>query len=145
MSANIPGLGPLVDDGASVSSEVDLRGTRRPLSRRRLYLRRFLRNRGSVVGLGILALLILFALFGPLFTPYSHTDVDFANLTSPPAPGHPFGTNAAGNDTYAQAVHGLQRSLVIALAVSLLTTGSRRSSARPPPTLAGSPKRPSSR
>ena len=122
MSANIPGLGPLVDDGASVSSEVDLRGTLRPLRRRRLYLRRLLRNRGAVVGLGILALLILFALFGPLFTPYSHTDVDFANLTSPPAPGHPFGTNAAGNDTYAQAVHGLQRSLVIALAVSLLTT-----------------------
>ena len=112
----------MVDDVASVPSEVDSRGTRRPLSRRRLYLRRLLRNRGAVVGLAILALLILFALFGPLFTPYSHTDVDFANLTSPPAPRHPFGTNAAGNDTYAQAVHGLQRSLVIALAVSLLTT-----------------------
>ena len=75
-----------------------------------------------MVGLAILALLILFALFGSLFTPYTYTDVDFANLTSPPSPGHPFGTNAAGNDTYAQAVHGLQRSLVIALVVSLLTT-----------------------
>jgi peptide/nickel transport system permease protein len=81
-----------------------------------------LRNRGALAGLAILALLILFALIGPLFSPYTYTDVDFANLTSPPAPGHPFGTNAAGNDTYAQAVHGLQRSLVIALVVSLLTT-----------------------
>ena len=36
--------------------------------------------------------------------------------------GHDRGTNAAGNDTYAQAVHGLQRSLVIAITVSLLTT-----------------------
>ena len=122
MSANIPGLQPFVDDVASVPSDVDRRDTRRRLSRGRLYLRRFLRNRGALAGLAILALLILFALIGPLFSPYTYTDVDFANLTSPPAPGHPFGTNAAGNDTYAQAVHGLQRSLVIALVVSLLTT-----------------------
>jgi peptide/nickel transport system permease protein len=122
VSANISGLGPLVDEVASVSSEVDLRGAHRRLSRGRLYLRRLGRNRGAVVGLGILALLMLFALFGSLFTSYSHTDVDFANLTSPPSAGHRFGTNAAGNDTYAQAVHGLGRSLVIALAVSLLTT-----------------------
>ena len=122
MSANIPGLEPFVDDVASVPSDVDRRDTRRRLSRGRLYLRRFLRNRGALAGLAILALLILFALIGPLFSPYTYTDVDFANLTSPPAPGHPFGTNAAGNDTYAQAVHGLQRSLVIALVVSLLTT-----------------------
>ena len=111
---------PPVDDLASVPSGVP--GPRRR-NRRRLYLRRFLRNRGAVVGLAVLALLILFAVVGPLFTSYSHTDVDFAELSSPPAPGHPFGTNAAGNDTYAQAVHGLARSLVIALAVSLLTTG----------------------
>jgi len=122
VSANIPGLEPFVDDVASVPSDVDRRDTRRRLSRGRLYLRRFLRNRGALAGLAILALLILFALIGPLFSPYTYTDVDFANLTSPPAPGHPFGTNAAGNDTYAQAVHGLQRSLVIALVVSLLTT-----------------------
>jgi peptide/nickel transport system permease protein len=122
VSANIPRLEPFVDDVASVPSDVDRRDTRRRLSRGRLYLRRFLRNRGALAGLAILALLILFALIGPLFSPYTYTDVDFANLTSPPAPGHPFGTNAAGNDTYAQAVHGLQRSLVIALVVSLLTT-----------------------
>ena len=111
--------GPPVDDLASAPSGVP--GPRRR-SRRRLYLRRFLRNRGAVVGLAVLGLLILFAVVGPLFTAYSHTDVDFAELSSPPMPGHPFGTNAAGNDTYAQAVHGLARSLVIALAVSLLTT-----------------------
>ena len=43
-------------------------------------------------------------------------------LTVPPSPDHIFGTNNAGNDTFAQAVHGLQRSLVIAVSVSLLTT-----------------------
>ena len=92
------------------------------VSRSRLYLRRFLRNRGAVVGLAVLALLVLFALFGSLLTSYTYLDVDFADMSSPPSPEHPFGTNGAGNDTYAQAVHGQQRSLVIALVVSAATT-----------------------
>ncbi len=62
MTANIPGLEPLIDDVASASSEVEARAARRThISRRRLYLRRFLRNRRAVVGLAVLALLILFA------------------------------------------------------------------------------------
>jgi peptide/nickel transport system permease protein len=122
VTANIPDLEPLVDV-ASASSETEERGTHRThVSRRRLYLRRFLRNRGAVIGLAVLALLVLFALFGSLLTTYTYTDVDFANLSSAPSPEHLFGTNGAGNDTYAQAVHGLQRSLVIALVVSALTT-----------------------
>jgi peptide/nickel transport system permease protein len=122
VTANIPGLEPLVDT-ASAPSEIEERGTRRThVSRRRLYVRRFLRNRGAVVGLAVLALLVLFALFGSLLTTYTYTDVDFANLSSAPSAEHLFGTNGAGNDTYAQAVHGLQRSLVIALVVSALTT-----------------------
>ena len=75
-----------------------------------------------MVGLVALALLILFALFGSLLTTYTYLDVDFAHLSSAPSPEHPFGTNGAGNDVYAQAVHGLQRSLVIALVVSAATT-----------------------
>ena len=123
MIPNIPGLEPVVDDLASAPSEIGGRGTRRMrVSRSRLYLRRFLRNRGAVVGLAVLALLILFALFGSLATSSTYVDVDFANLSSSPSPEHPFGTNGAGNDTYAQAVHGLQRSLVIALVVSAATT-----------------------
>jgi peptide/nickel transport system permease protein len=122
VTANIPGLEPRVD-AASAPSETGEPGTSRThISRRRLYLRRFLRNRGAGVGLAVLALLVLFAVFGSLLTASTYTDVDFANLSSAPAPGHLFGTNGAGNDTYAQAVHGLQRSLVIALVVSALTT-----------------------
>jgi hypothetical protein len=119
----MPGLKPMVDDGGPAPREIGGRGTRRPrVSRSRLYLHRFLRNRGAVVGLVALALLILFALFGSLLTTYSYLDVDFAHLSSAPSPEHPFGTSGAGNDVYAQAVHGLQRSLVIALVVSAATT-----------------------
>lgn len=53
-------------------------------------------------------------------TPYGYTDADFSALTQSPGAEHWFGTYQGGNDVYA-AVHGLQRSLVIAVTVSLLT------------------------
>ncbi|MGQ0479956.1 MAG: ABC transporter permease [Pseudonocardia sp.] len=117
---NLPGTDLGMDGPGPTGTTTS--SARRQLTRRRLYLRRFLRNRGAVVGLVILGLLVLFALVGSLFTPFDHTDVDFTALTSPPTPEHPFGTNGTGNDTFAQAVHGLQRSLIIAVTVSLLTT-----------------------
>ncbi len=124
MITNVPGMHPTLTDTPARPLPDEQRAGRRDrrLSRRRLYLRRFLRNRGAVAGLVILVLLVLFGLFGGLFTPYTHTDVDFTNLTAPPSPEHWFGTNGTGNDTFAQAVHGLQRSMVIAVTVSLLTT-----------------------
>ncbi|MCC5475640.1 ABC transporter permease [Streptomyces barringtoniae] len=87
----------------------------------RLYLRRFQRNRLGVVGVVIFVLLVLFAAFGGRFTSYAYTDADFTALTQPPSSLHWFGTNQGGNDIYACAVHGLQRSLVIAVSVSALT------------------------
>ncbi|MGW7385024.1 ABC transporter permease [Streptomyces sp. NPDC054794] len=87
----------------------------------RLYLRRFLRNRLAVVGVVMFVLLVLFGAFGGRFTSYAYTDADFTALTQPPSSLHWFGTNQGGNDIYACAVHGLQRSLVIAVSVSVLT------------------------
>lgn len=92
-----------------------------PLGLGRLYLRRFLRNRLAVVGVVIFVLLVLFSLFGGVFTSYAYSDADFAALTQPPSATHWFGTNQGGNDVYASAVHGLQRSLAIAVSVSALT------------------------
>ncbi|MCE3029085.1 ABC transporter permease [Streptomyces sp. CMSTAAHL-2] len=87
----------------------------------RLYLRRFLRNRLAVAGVVILVLLVLFAALGDRLTSYTYTDTDFTALTQPPSGLHWFGTNQGGNDIYACAVHGLQRSLTIAVSVSALT------------------------
>ncbi|MEU6520590.1 ABC transporter permease [Streptomyces sp. NPDC046978] len=91
------------------------------LGSRRLYLRRFARNRGALLGVALFTLLGLFSVFGGLFTRFAYTDADFAALTQPPSATHYFGTNQGGNDVYAEAVHGLQRSLVIAVSVSVLT------------------------
>ncbi|WP_326682064.1 ABC transporter permease [Streptomyces sp. NBC_01237] len=88
----------------------------------RLYLRRFLRNRMAVIGLLIFALIALLGLLGPLLTPHSYEDVDFLAISDAPDGDHWMGTTGAGNDLFAQLTHGIQRSLVIGLAVSLATT-----------------------
>jgi peptide/nickel transport system permease protein len=124
MTTNVPPLQPTVGDVGTLLSPAEERVAprRQRLSRRRLYTRRFLRNRGGVAGLVILGLLVVFAIVGPLLTSYSYTDVDFTNLTSAPSAAHWFGTNGPGNDTFAQTAHGLQRSMIIGVVVSVLTT-----------------------
>ncbi|MEV4775024.1 ABC transporter permease [Microbacterium sp. LTA6] len=87
-----------------------------------LYRRRFMRNRGAVLGLFILAALVLFAIIGPLVAQYSHTDLDFLALRKGPSAEHWFGTNGSGNDNFAQVAVGLQRSMMIALLVAVGTT-----------------------
>lgn len=88
----------------------------------RLYLRRFARNRLALVGVAILGLLILTTLLAPLLTPWNYDDPDFMNLSTGPSAEHWFGTSDAGNDLFAQTVHGLGRSLTIALLVATGTT-----------------------
>ncbi|SDS33552.1 ABC transporter permease [Microlunatus soli] len=109
------------DPEASSTTPAPSTGRRR-LSRRQLYTRRYLRNRPAVVGLGIFAILVLFAVLGGLIAKHDYLATDFMNLSTGPTPDHWFGTNDAGNDLYAQTVHGLQRSLIIALIVAAGST-----------------------
>jgi peptide/nickel transport system permease protein len=92
------------------------------LSKFQLYSRRFMRNRPAVGGAVVFVLIVLFALIGPFTLQFDHVELDFLALSDPPSAEHWFGTTSAGNDLYAQVVIGLQRSLMIALAVSIGTT-----------------------
>lgn len=94
----------------------------KPMSKWTLYTRRFMRNKPAVGGIVIFLLLVLFAIIGPLIARYDHIELDFLNLGTPPSPDHWFGTTASGNDIFAQVAIGTQRSLMIAVTVSVGTT-----------------------
>lgn len=94
----------------------------RPMSKWTLYSRRFMRNKPAVAGIVIFVLLVLFAIIGPLIARYDHIELDFLNLGTGPSADHWFGTTAAGNDTFAQVALGTQRSLMIAITVSVGVT-----------------------
>ncbi|MBV7364153.1 ABC transporter permease [Actinomycetaceae bacterium TAE3-ERU4] len=88
----------------------------------KLYLRRFMRNRMAALGLVIIISLVLFAIVGPYMTPWKYDDPDFLALGEPPSANHWFGTQAAGNDLFAQCAHAVGRSLIIGFTVSISTT-----------------------
>ncbi|MGI9123431.1 MAG: ABC transporter permease [Mycobacterium sp.] len=92
------------------------------VSRRTLVTRRFLQNRLAVVALAVLVLLFLACYLLPPLLPYSHTDIDYGALQTPPSLQHWFGTNAIGQDVLAQVLRGMQKSLLIGLCVAVIST-----------------------
>jgi peptide/nickel transport system permease protein len=92
------------------------------VSRGVLVRRRFLRNRIAVVAL--LGLLVMFvgcyAL--PPFLPYDYSQLDYYALQQPPTAQHWFGTNALGQDLFAQTLRGMQKSLLIGVSVAFVAT-----------------------
>jgi peptide/nickel transport system permease protein len=115
-------LDPVVHPSDEAAGPIEARVATKRLSKWTLYSRRFARNRGAVVGLIIFALLVLFSIFGPLIARYDHVELDFLALSMGPSAEHWFGTNNAGNDLFAQVAVGLQRSLMIAVSVSVGVT-----------------------
>lgn len=108
---------------AQLELQADARdaGQVKRISYARLVARRFFRQKSAVVGLAIFIALVLLAVIGPQVTPYSYTDPDFTALGEAPSSEHWFGTDGGGFDLFACVVHGLGRSLIIGVSVSLLT------------------------
>jgi peptide/nickel transport system permease protein len=91
-------------------------------SRRTLLLRRFLRNKPAVISVVVLAVLFVGCWALPPLLPYSHTDLDYYALQQPPTTTHWFGTNSIGQDLLAQTLRGMQKSLLIGVAVAFIST-----------------------
>ena len=92
---------------------------RKRRSQARIIFDRFVRNRAAVVGLVILAIIVLLAIFAPVLTHKTAT-FDPANtipenplLLAPPSWAHPFGTDELGRDLFARMLFGAQVSLLV--------------------------------
>lgn len=88
----------------------------------RLAVRRFLRNRLAVVGLGVVVFFVLFCFVGPLVysTDQTHTMLQQVNLS--PGGSHWLGTDAVGHDELGRLMYGGKVSLIVGLAAGLLAT-----------------------
>jgi peptide/nickel transport system permease protein len=83
---------------------------------------RMLRGNPKVsIGLGILLFFILFAIFGPLLTPYD--PIAFGpDLIEAPSATHWLGTTQTGQDVYAQVAYGARVSITMGFVVGAITT-----------------------
>jgi peptide/nickel transport system permease protein len=77
--------------------------------------RRFLRNRGAVVGLALTVLLVLAAVLAPWLAPYAPDAQDLRSRLRPPSPEHWFGTDEFGRDVLSRVLFGARISLLTGL------------------------------
>lgn len=85
-------------------------------------LRRFVRNKAGIVGLGVFLFVVGMALLGPQIAPNDPFQVSLkAHYLAPGEdPQFPLGTDALGRCLYSRLLYGAQRSLVVGLvAVSI--------------------------
>ena len=112
----------MADASAELLAEAAGTAGRAPAGRARVVAGRLVRRPGALVGLAVVAVLFVLAFAGPHLTRWSYSDIDYAALRQPPSPSHWWGTNGIGQDIFAQTVRGLQKSLLIGLAVAASTT-----------------------
>lgn len=74
----------------------------------------------TLVGLGLVALLVLAALFAPLLTPYDPLKPSILEALQSPSWAHPFGTDDAGRDVLARVLYGARISLRIGVIAVLI-------------------------
>jgi peptide/nickel transport system permease protein len=73
-----------------------------------------------LVGVIILVLVILMAVFAPLLSPWGPEEIDFDNILAPPSSTHLMGTDRNGMDIWSRIAHGARIDITIALvAVSI--------------------------
>ncbi|GAA2565795.1 MULTISPECIES: ABC transporter permease [Streptomyces] len=94
----------------------------RAASGARLAVRRFLRNRLAVVGLGVVVFFVLFCFVGPLLYSTDQTHTLLQQVNQSPSGSHWLGTDAVGHDELGRLMYGGKVSLIVGLSAGVLAT-----------------------
>jgi peptide/nickel transport system permease protein len=73
--------------------------------------RRLVRRRGAMVGLAVIMLVILVAIFAPLVAPYDPAAQSWSTVRKPPSALYWLGTDEVGRDLFSRIVYGARASL----------------------------------
>ncbi len=85
-------------------------------------LHALLRHRLAALGLVIIALMCLLAIFAPLLAPYSPYDQDLYAVLSPPSAAHWLGTDNLGRDVLSRVIYGARVSLLVGVVSTALSS-----------------------
>jgi peptide/nickel transport system permease protein len=80
------------------------------------------RRAGTLIGAILVGAILLFALLGPLLIESDPLRVQFRLRFKPPSFDNPFGTDHYGRSILARVAHGAHQSLLVGLAVVVLTS-----------------------
>ncbi|MFJ8066650.1 ABC transporter permease [Psychrobacillus sp. NPDC096426] len=79
-----------------------------------------LKNKLAIVGLFLLVVIILLALFGPLMVPHSGSQQNLTNTNEAPSGEHWFGTDNLGRDMWTRTWEGARVSLTIGFVAAII-------------------------
>jgi len=85
--------------------------------------RRLQRDWVTIGAAGVIALIAVVAVLGPLLSPYAYDALDWRHLATAPQSSHWFGTDRLGRDLFVRTLFGVRISLLVGLlatAVSLV-------------------------
>ena len=83
-------------------------------------LKRFLKNKLAVMGLVILIIFVLAAVFAPLITSFDRDSIDLMNIERGPNSLHILGTDELGRDVFTRLLYGGRVSLGVALCATVI-------------------------
>lgn len=96
---------------SSTSRTLPLTGTEKKENRILEVFQRLRRNKGAILGLLILILIVLAALLAPYVATHSPIEAIFADSLLPPSTEHLMGTDVLGRDIYSRVIYGARISL----------------------------------
>jgi peptide/nickel transport system permease protein len=82
---------------------------------RRQRWRRILRNRNLMIGLSMLVVILLIALFAPLIAPFDPIAQDYTATQLSPSLAHLFGTDNFGRDIFSRVLYGTRIDLRVGI------------------------------
>lgn len=82
--------------------------------------RRLKQNRLAMIGLIIISLMIIMAIFGPMINGFGFRDQDLYNTNAHPDNVHWFGTDELGRDLFTRVWYGSRYSLLIGILATLI-------------------------
>ncbi len=80
----------------------------------------FKKNKRAVVGLIILVIVVLMAILGPVFSPFSYEEQNMTLRNAGPGAQHIFGTDKMGRDIFVRILYGARISLGVGAVAALV-------------------------
>lgn len=100
------------DTGTVTATKALGQVTRTP---KQMYLKRFRESPLCLIGSGLLALLVLLALFGPFIAPHDPILVNTPDRFTAPGSAYLFGTDEFGRDIFSRILHGARIAVQVGL------------------------------
>jgi peptide/nickel transport system permease protein len=75
------------------------------------------RNVLAGIGMALVALFVIFAIFAPFIAPQDPGNIDLPSRLQPPSPAHWFGTDELGRDILSRVIYGARISMLVGSSV----------------------------